>query len=80
MEDGIIEEKLSKNKIIVPFHKSLHYGIEKHRVNFVGAVKSKILVNKKLNFYYPELQSIFKMGKVYNIRQQCDFYYSAFHR
>ena len=37
----VIEEKQSKNKIIMPYQKSMDNGIEKHWVNFVGAVKSR---------------------------------------
>ena len=37
----VIEEKQSENKIIMPFQKSMDNGIEKHWVNFVGAVKSR---------------------------------------
>ena len=37
----VIEEKQSKNKIIMPFQKSSDNGIEKHWVNFVGTVKSR---------------------------------------
>ncbi len=37
----VIEEKQSKNKIIMPFQKSSDNGLEKHWVNFVGAIKSR---------------------------------------
>ncbi len=37
----VIEENGSKNKIMMPFQKSMDSGIEKHWANFVGAVKSR---------------------------------------
>ena len=37
----VIEEKQSKNKIIMPFQKSLDNGLEKHWENFVSVVKSR---------------------------------------
>ncbi|MEO6233238.1 MAG: Gfo/Idh/MocA family oxidoreductase [Ferruginibacter sp.] len=37
----VIEERQSKNKVVVPFAKSMDNGLEKHWVNFVGAVKSR---------------------------------------
>ncbi len=37
----VIEERQSKNKVVVPFSKSMDNGLEKHWVNFVGAVKSR---------------------------------------
>lgn len=37
----VIEERQSKNKVVMPFQKSSDNGLEKHWVNFVGAVKSR---------------------------------------
>jgi predicted dehydrogenase len=37
----VIEERQSKNKVIMPFQKSSDNGLEKHWENFVGAVKSR---------------------------------------
>jgi predicted dehydrogenase len=37
----VIEERQSKNKVIMPLQKSLDNGLEKHWVNFVDAVKSR---------------------------------------
>lgn len=37
----VIEERQSKNKVIMPFQKSMDNGLEKHWVNFVNAVKSR---------------------------------------
>ncbi len=37
----VIEEKQSKNKILVPYQKSADNGLNKHWENFVGAIKSR---------------------------------------
>lgn len=37
----VIEEKQSKNKVVKPFTPSSDNGLDKHWVNFVGAVKSR---------------------------------------
>ncbi|HEV7620946.1 MAG TPA: gfo/Idh/MocA family oxidoreductase, partial [Flavisolibacter sp.] len=37
----VMEEKQSKNKISMPFQRSIDNGIEKHWVNFVDVVKSR---------------------------------------
>ncbi|CAN5486237.1 Gfo/Idh/MocA family oxidoreductase [soil metagenome] len=37
----VIEERQSKNKVVVPFAKSIDNGLEKHWVNFTDAVKSR---------------------------------------
>lgn len=37
----VIEERQSKNKVIMPFQKSADNGLDKHWVNFIAAVKSR---------------------------------------
>ncbi len=37
----VIEERQSKNKVIMPFQKSSDSGLDKHWVNFIDAVKSR---------------------------------------
>lgn len=37
----VIEERQSKNKVIMPFQKSSDNGLDKHFVNFIAAVKSR---------------------------------------
>ena len=37
----VIEERQSKNKVIMPFQKSSDNGLDKHWVNFIDAVKSR---------------------------------------
>ena len=37
----VIEERQSKNKVIMPLQKSMDNGLDNHWVNFVGAVKSR---------------------------------------
>ncbi|MBP6686318.1 MAG: Gfo/Idh/MocA family oxidoreductase [Lacibacter sp.] len=37
----VIEERQSKNKVIMPFQKSSDNGLDKHWVNFIAAVKSR---------------------------------------
>lgn len=37
----VIEERQSKNKVIMPFQKSSDNGLDKHWVNFINAVKSR---------------------------------------
>lgn len=37
----VIEEKQSKNKVIMPFQKSVDRGLDLHWVNFIDAVKSR---------------------------------------
>ncbi len=37
----VIEERQSKNKVLLPFQKSADNGLDKHWVNFIGAVKSR---------------------------------------
>jgi len=37
----VIEERQSKSKVMMPLQKSMDNGVEKHWVNFVGAVKSR---------------------------------------
>ncbi len=37
----VIEERQSKNKVIMPFQKSSDSGLDKHWVNFIAAVKSR---------------------------------------
>ena len=37
----VIEERQSKNKVVMPFQKSSDNGLEKHWVNFVDVVKSR---------------------------------------
>lgn len=37
----VIEERQSKNKVLLPLQKSADNGLDKHWVNFIGAVKSR---------------------------------------
>lgn len=41
----VIEERQSKNKVIMPLQKSSDNGLEKHWVNFVDAIKSRNTAN-----------------------------------
>lgn len=61
----VIEERQSKNKIMVPFAKSIDNGLDKHWVNFVGAVKSRNMAD--LNCSIQEAAKIATLAQMGNI-------------